>query len=198
MKTLFLVFITCLSLHLPERKHHTKIVTTNIDTSVLALENKKEAIDDYLKKHQKEIITLAKVAGKKKPVRVLNNKWPDGVEYSYNILKNKSGKIIFIMQSPFSESGDWDIEYHHYFDEDGKTYAFSREESVFGDIKGGIIRMLLFKYYGGNFNIIGTTTKFMDVNFKPIKVKEGQYDFRDDKYSIHKSVGDCLVAYHIQ
>ena len=198
MKTLLLVSLFITIGTSPPRVHSPKIIAQNVDTTLVALQRKKNAIDEYLSKHQKEIILLAKVPGKKKLIHVLNGKWPDEVEYSYNILKDKSGHIIFIMESPFSESGDWDIEYHHYFDENGKTYAFSREESIFTNIQGGIIRKLLLKFYDNNFNAINTTEKFMDVKFKTIKIKKEQYDFNDFRYNIYKNLSECLTGYHIE
>src|SRR5439155_4172503 len=119
MKTLSLLLVY-LVLYLP-RQHNatTASAISNDSHTLIDLNKEKEATDKYLAKHSKEVIVLVKVPGKKKLVQVKGENWPDEIEYTYNILKNKSGKVILIVQSPFSESGDWDIDYKHYFDDNG-------------------------------------------------------------------------------
>jgi hypothetical protein len=142
---------------------------------------------------------LVKVPGKKALVRVKGDHWPDEIEYTYNILKDHSGNIIFIAQTPYSESGDSNIEYRHYFDEQGKTYAFSGKESIFDDnVKGGVVRQMLLKYFDINSKTINEVYKLMDVNNKELKVNANKVNFSDDVFTIYNNLKDCLVGYNIQ
>src|SRR6201986_781466 len=71
------------------------------------LKNKKAYTDKYIEQHSKNLIVLVKLTGKKTLERVWGDKWPDDIEYTFNILKAPSVKIIFISQMFDSESGDW-------------------------------------------------------------------------------------------
>lgn len=52
-------------------------------------------------------------------------------------------------------------------------------------------------YYDPLFKTIGQANQLVDVGHKPLKLKESEFDFRDDEYSIYKNVKDRLVGYGI-
>jgi len=199
VKTFYLSLFLVVGLFLSKNSDNILVnLLPQKDTILFSLKNKKAIVDQYLGKHDKAVIVFVKVPGKKNLIRVKNEKWPDEIEYTYNILKNSSGKIIFVAQIPYSESGDWNIEYKHYFDEQGNTYAFYREESIFGDVKGGVLRKILLNYYDHNFNNINQVNSLTDKDYKLIKVNKDLYDFRDYKYSIYKNLNNCLAGYGIK
>jgi hypothetical protein len=168
------------------------------DATLISLEKKKAYIDKYIEKHSNDLIVLVKIPGKKALVRVKGDQWPDEIEYTFNILKDHSGKIIFIAQMPYSESGDSNIEYRHYFDEQGKTYAFSGKESIFDDnVKGGVVRQTLLKYFDVNSKTINEVYRLTDVNNKELKTNVNKIDFSDDVFTIYKDLNDCLKDYKI-
>ena len=155
------------------------------------------AIDLYAKKNQQRLIVLVKLPNKKGLLRVKNGKWPDDIEYTYNILKDTAGRIILISQIPYSESGDWFITYSHYFDERGKTFAFRKETNTFdSDIKGGVIFENLTKYYNTDFKIIKQIYTIQDKSGKAIK-NNGHINMYQYKYTLFKDVEQCLKAYNI-
>ena len=88
-------------------------------------------IDTLIKTHPEKAEVLALVDLARPPVKVLKDKWPAGVMVSINILRDTKGKIIYYAEFPKSESGDWFIGYHYYFDETGNTLAFKRVASFF-------------------------------------------------------------------
>src|ERR1700749_1752576 len=92
-------------------------------TDLVDLKKKKAAIDQYEYQHRKEMVVFIKLEGKKKLIRAKNENWPDDTEYIYNVLKDGSGKIILTEQIPYSQSGDWYVEWKHYFDDTGNTFA---------------------------------------------------------------------------
>lgn len=201
MKVLILISLLVASLYLSKKVQHNKIATGFQQSSCLPeLKKNREAIDKYSTKHTKSIIIYVKVPGKRKLVLVKNLNWPDEIEYTYDIYKNPTGKIIFIAQIPYSESGDWSIVCKHYFDENGNTFSFNREESIFDDnVAGGIVREKLTMYYDINFHKIGEVSRLTDKDNRPLGAskKKGMYNFRDYEYKIYKNLSECLTAYNI-
>jgi hypothetical protein len=196
----FSILILVTNFAIPKPKSiNPATLTAQADSTLAKLKSKKDAVDQYISKHKKDLIILVKIPGKEKLVVVKNEHWPEEIEYTYNILKNPAGKIVLIAQVPFSESGDWNIVYKHYFDEDGNVYAFSKEESIFNDnVKGGVVRNMLVNYYDKKFKNIAQTDRLTDKDNKSIKGDKSNYDFRDYKYDIYKTLNECLKGYNIQ
>ena len=200
MKSIGLYLLLIFSLFLLGKCYndHSKLIIQK-DSTLSTVKGKKAAIDKYLEAHTKSVIVLVKVPGKKNLVFVKNEHWPDNVEYTYDIYKNPIGKIIFIAQTPYSESGDWNIIYKHYFDEHGNTCAFSKEESIFNDsVKGGVAREILLNYYDEKFKIINNSNILTDEDFHPIKGNIKAYEFPEYEYRVYKNVSQCLSAYHVR
>lgn len=169
------------------------------EASLISIKKEIYEIDKYKYQHQKEIITLISVEGKKGLIKMRTEDWPDNTEYIYCILKGPSGKVILTVQVPYSQSGDWYEEFKHYYNNDGKTIAFSKRVTVFDEsVTGGVAVFSTLHYYGSNFNLISQTNKLTDVKGKSLKRKVNEFDFRDDKYTIYKNVKDCLAGYHIK
>ena len=164
---------------------------------VVSLKKQKAIIDSRLLHDQKSIIAFAKVPHKKELIKVKNNKWPDEVEYSYNILKDSANNIIMILQGPFSESGDWDISYIHYFDKAGKTFAFERRTNFFNsECTEGAAYEVVSNYYQDNFTKVDQTYKLTNKQGKSLAKSKCNFPY-DFKYTIYKNVSECLKAYHI-
>ena len=187
MKTLSLLFIPVILLLHP-----------TLDADLTVLKKRKETIDQYEYKHRKEMMVFLKLEGKSKLIRAKTQDLPDNAEYIYNVLKDESGRIILIEQIPCSQSGDWYIEWKHYFDTDGNTFCFSNRQSIFNDsVKGGVVVEELVKYYNKEFRLLESKSKLTDKDDKTISRKESEFDFRDYKYSIYKNANECLNAFHI-
>lgn len=197
MKTFLLLLVILIALiSCRHRQNHS---VSQKDSILLAQKGKKSRIDKYVNSHGKSVITFVKVPGKNELLRVQNKQWPDEIEYTYNIYRDEPGKIIFIAETPFSESGDWAIVYKHYFDDEGNTFVFIEQQSIFDDeVKGGIVRELLVNYYGDSFKKLKQINKITDADYLPIKRSRGDFDFRDDEYDIYKNLNDCLKGYNIK
>lgn len=169
-----------------------------VDSALTKLKNKRAAVDQFIIKHDKALIILVKVPGKTKLIKVINENWPDEIEYTYNILKDTTGRIILVSQIPFSQSGDWFITYTHYFDEKGNTYAFRKQTNIFdSDVKGGVIYETLLKYYDVNFSILKKNYTLQDKSGKTIK-NNGHVDIYQYKYATYKNLDACLKGYNIK
>ena len=187
MKTLSLLFIPIIFLLHP-----------TLDADLTDLKKQKETIDQYAYKHRKEMLVFLKLEGKSKLIRPKTEDLPDNAEYIYNVLKDESGRIILIEQIPCSQSGDWYIEWKHYFDTDGNAFCFSNRQSIFNDsVKGGVVVEELVKYYSKEFRPLESKSKLTDKDDKTISRKVSEFDFRDYKYSIYKNAEECLNAFHI-
>ena len=123
------------------------------------------------------IDTLFKQQTKKVFVKLLNNdvleevvneKWPEEIEITYNFLKDPSGRVIRISEFPYSESGDQEIIYSHYFDKAGNTFAFERVVSAFNTYCPGdddfdkLTIERIIKLYNLEHTIIDSTYRMID------------------------------------
>ncbi len=171
----------------------------NNHSLILKLKQRKKAIDTYLNKNSKSLTVLVKVPGKTELVVVKDEQWPDSIQYTYNILRNAKGNIILVAQIPNDEAGDWFITYRHYFNEKGKTFAFSCDQSIFTDqIKGGVLNETTTTFYDENFVTLKTTDAFDNKDARPLKIDKNKFEFPDFKYDVYKSLGDCLAGYRIK
>jgi hypothetical protein len=193
--TLLLISFSTISSGQPSRA----AATQKTDSALILLKTKQKQTDDYVFKNQKSILVFSKVYKKRNLVKVINEDWPEGTEMIYNIVKDKQGKIILIAAMPYSESGDWYIEYKHYFDENGRVYAFTKKETSFDNsVKGGLVMEMAFRYYDIYSKLIGSAHRLTDQNDKLIKRKRAEFNFRDDTYSIYKDLNECIKAYNLK
>ncbi len=169
------------------------------DTSLASLKQRKAKYESYEYNHRKNIVFLVKISGKKGLLKVKEGDWPDDTEFIYSLLKDEAGKIILITQSPYSQSGDWYIECKHYFNSKGKTFAFSKKETVFDDrVKGEVAMETFLRFYNDRFDVIEKDYRLTDGDDKLIKRNKNDFDFRDFKEQVYSNVSDCLKAYNIK
>ncbi len=57
--------------------------------------------------------------------------WPDSTEVSYNVYRDGKGQVRLAYQSPYSHSGDWNLDLSHYFDSRESTFLMERQMSFF-------------------------------------------------------------------
>lgn len=191
--SLFLIILSFSSLV----KGQTITSKTPCDTGLVVIKKRISFIDSQIVKRNRQIIVLAKVPGKKIPVRVIHDKWPDDIDESYNVLKDNAGSVILIAEMPNNESGDWYIEYRHYFDNAGNTIAFERTTNVFdSNVKGGVIYETRINYYSPDFKLKYKEYTLTDKAGKKVK-NNGRVDIYRYPYHIYKNINDCLKAYNI-
>ena len=93
--------------------------------------------------------------------------------FCYNILKNKSGQIIYVGEFPTSESGDWSLEVKHFFADDGRLISFEKRLAYFNSqcTDRAVIEDLI-ELYDDQFNVIKTTKTLVDSNGKVLSEKD--------------------------
>lgn len=167
--------------------------------SLVSFKKQKTDIDRYEFKHRKQLVILAKLHNRQKLVKMNNEDYPDNTDYIYTIVQDSTGRILAIEQSPYSESGDWYEEFKHYFDVNGKTFAFSIRNTVFDDsVKGGVAVYDVYNYYNTSFKLLAHFSQLKDVKGRSLKARKSkEFDFRNDPYHVYNNIYDCLKAYHI-
>lgn len=141
-----------------------------------------------------ELIVVAKLTDKGEPVLIKNRDFPESVVITYNILKDSSGKIITVSEFPFSESGDWSITLTHYFDKNGRTFAFERQANFFNGIcTNGAAYETNTEFYNVNFQQLGKVYKLVDEKNNPLAKDSCQFPY-DYEYKISKGVEDYLKS----
>jgi hypothetical protein len=145
------------------------------------------------------LLVFVKLAGKEGLTRVERNKFPynDDIEVTYNVLRI-NGKILMIVLSPYSESGDWNLEFRHYFDAAGHTFVFEKDANMFGLPNDGVGYETTTDYFASGLKKIGHSYALSDKDGKKLG-KEYAFD-RDEEFKtkIYPGVETCLRAYNIQ
>jgi hypothetical protein len=88
---------------------------------------------------------------------------PDETETSFNILRDSLKHIVAIIESPYSQSGDWFLTLTHYFDKNGQTFAFERQTNFFNSgCTEGVAYETTTEYYDSDFKLIRKEYKLVD------------------------------------
>lgn len=118
--------------------------------------------------NEREVIVVVKL-NNQELVRIYDENFPMDTERIFNILKNIYKQTISVSEILYSQSGDWYITFTHYFDKDGKTFAFSRTTNYFNDNCGsGIVRDTKTEYYDKDFSLIDTAYRIVDSKDKEL------------------------------
>jgi hypothetical protein len=197
MKNLYLIIITYACVFFGCKPAHPLKNQVNNTRLIRFLRNRKDAINSISLKDSDSIKVYVKMKGKDQLVKIFNKKFPDdSIEYTYNVLQNK-GKVIMVMVSPVSESGDWDVECDYYYDYNGQIFAFEKKANAFALPDDGVAYETTTDYFNNNFINIKHIYKLVDKNNKPLS-KEYMFDRAGFDFKIYATVYDCLKAYNIK
>lgn len=128
---------------------------------------KKNEIDRLIS--DSSLLVLAKVIGRKGLVQVENRRYPQDIETTYNVMKDKKGRIVYIAEMPYKLNSDWFIAYKSYFDSTGHLFSFQRLNNFLnnGCTRGAAMENLV-KYYDASFNTIDSVYTLTDTYKKPL------------------------------
>ncbi|TWJ04428.1 hypothetical protein JN11_00137 [Mucilaginibacter frigoritolerans] len=168
--------------------------------SILKEEIKAKKGIDKLANDSNAVIVLIKKPGSDSLQLIKDGKFPDDVEVTYNLVKDKNGNIVLISESPTSESGDWDIQYLNYFNKSGKLFAFERMAGFFNSEctidADDAAHEDLVKYYDTDFNVISSKYTLTDSKHRKLKKSKCQFNY-DYPYIIAKDLKTYLKTNHI-
>jgi hypothetical protein len=161
------------------------------------LKYQKTNIDTLFNHSKDKLIVLAKLIDKDEPIQIKNGNFPDNVETTFNILKDSLGQIIRASEFPFSDSGDWYMILTHYFDKDGKTFAFERQTNFFNSIcTDGVAYETRTKFYNSDFQLIDKMYKLVDEKNKTLQKDSCQsYDY---EYKVSADIDKYLQTNRIK
>lgn len=149
-------------------------------------------IDGLIKSHPDKLELFAILDRSKTPVKILTEEWPEGVIVSINILRDNQGKIIYSSEYPTSQSGDWAIGYHHYFDESGNTLAFKRTANFFNtECTQSIAKEQSIYLFKVNLSLIEKRYRLLDENDNDVSKKRCFFNY-DYEYSIRSNNQELL------
>ncbi|MFN0200916.1 MAG: hypothetical protein ACKVTZ_05320 [Bacteroidia bacterium] len=162
------------------------------------LKYQKTNIDSLFKQSKDKLIILAKLVDKEELIQIKNENFPNNVETTFNILKDSLRQIITASEFPFSESGDWNIILTHYFDKDGKTFAFERQTNFFNSIcTGGVAYETQTEFYNRDFQLIDKMYKLVDEKNKTLQKDSCQFPY-DNEYQVSEDVDKYLQTKRIK
>lgn len=148
----------------------------------------KYTIDSLINKERK-LIAMAKLKGQEAIVSMSKAQTAD-VEIVYNVFKNQEGKIVYISEMPKSTNDDWFIAYKSYFDENGKLFAFQRQNNFFhSECTTTAALENLVKYYNDTFEVIDSTYTLTDSYKKDLQKADCKFPY-NFQYKIYSSVDE--------
>lgn len=186
--SVFLAFLLLVACSSPEK---TKSVSSNlaVDTKD-ELKSEKATDSTYLNSLKAERMSLSLMrdqnelmgerwvsVSNKEELILVDNEEPDSIVITYIMLRDRADNIRLISEFPVNETGDWEIQYDHYFDEEGQTFAFVRKTNFFNSgCSEELVDEQIEEYYGPEFNRL-----------------ERFYSLRDSKNTL--SPNDCQLNY---
>lgn len=158
------------------------------------LKYQKSSTDSLFAQNQDKIEVLVKLADKPDLILFKDTILPDDTETSFNILRDSSKNITIILESPYSESGDWFLTLTHYFDKNGKTYAFERQTNFFNSgCTEGVAYETRTEFYDNNLKSIHKDYKLIDEKGKDLK-KDSCYFLYDYDYKVSPNLEKYLKS----
>ncbi|WP_256011124.1 hypothetical protein [Desertivirga xinjiangensis] len=159
------------------------------NAEAVRLKHEKYQIDSLLS--DSSLVLYVKTPGKSELTQVKRGeRYPKQIEASYNVLKNKDGKVVYIAELPFSPKDDWFIAYRHYFDENGRLFAFQRQNNFFkSECTRGAALENLTLFYDTNFRMLDSVYTLTDSNKKKLEPGSCKFPF-NFPYTVPRSLDD--------
>jgi hypothetical protein len=161
------------------------------------LKNQKMIIDSVFSHRKDSLMVWAKPAGSSDLIQVKNGNSPARVEITYYVLKDSSGRIILTSSIPFSESGDWNISLTHYFDTEGKTFAFERKANFYNSIcTEGVAIEKQTEFFDTGFQVIDKLYKLVDEKGQVLQKDSCQFPY-NYAYKVSENIDKYLATHGI-
>lgn len=162
------------------------------------LKAEKSAIDSFYFDNVSNGLVFAKLENVTEPVAVFSDSFPANTETGFIILKDSAGNIISTSEVPVSISGDWYIVLTHYFDLQGKTFAFERQTNFFNSLcTSGVAYETKTEYYDSKFNMIDSQYILVDEDDKALVKDSCQFPY-DSPYTVAHDIDAYLENAHIK
>lgn len=141
---------------------------------------------------------LVKVKGKRELQVVKERGYPRNIETTYNLLIDTTGKVLFISEMPYNATSDWFIAYKSYFDDEGKLFAFQRQNNFLNNgCTHGAAMENSIGYYNEDFLLVDSLYTITDTYKKPLDKKACKFPY-NFKYTVNKTLNEYLAAKNIR
>lgn len=162
------------------------------------LRSQKDEIDRLYRKEGTRLELMAKSTVNGNPVPVGDTFMPSEFHTMYEILRNGQGHIISIWEFPMISGGEWNTSYIHYFDSNGRTFAFERQCSFLNSrCTPGVAREVKTEYYNSSFQSVDKMYTLTDAQEKPLQRTECVFPF-DFIYQASSDTAEYLKANKIK
>ena len=158
----------------------------------------KAAIDTLYNHSKEKVIVFAKLVDKDELVPIADENYPENLEASFSMLKDSLGNVITASESPMSQSGDWYIVLTHYFDKNGKTFAFERQTNFFNSVcTEGVAYETKTEYYDDNFDLVSSQYRLVDEKKQSLNKDSCGHAYNFD-YKVSRNASQFLQAKKIK
>lgn len=193
MKSLTYIFTIIVVLFVACNSPESKITTSTPSSlppepNILArLKYQKQIIDTLFNQSNEKLIVLVKLTNSDVPILKKDGNYPENVETTFFFFKDSLGKVLTAAECPHSVSGDWFLIYTHYFDKDGKTFAFEKQLNFFNSFcTAGVAFETQTEFFNGDFQSIDKMYKLVDEEGRGLQKDSCQFPcFNDYKISAH-------------
>lgn len=169
--------------------------TEKADTSIQTAKAQKALTDSFISQHRDRIAVWVKTTGSEQLQEVQNEQWPEEIEVTYNLVKDTAGRLLAVLESPYSQSGDWYLVYTHYFDQEGRTFAFTRQTNFFNSgCTEGAAYETITEYYNPAFQLLAREYVLVDENDQPLDKGRCSFPY-DAPYTVQATREQVLARY---
>lgn len=141
---------------------------------------------------------LVKVKGKRELQLIKDRGYPRNIETTYNVLRDTTGRVLFISEMPYNATSEWFIAYKSYFDENGKLFAFQRQNNFLNNgCTHGAAMENSVGYYNEDFLLVDSLYTITDTYKKPLDKKACKFPY-NFKYTVNKTLDEYLAAKNIK
>ncbi len=148
----------------------------------------KTLIDTLFSSSKGKMRVLVKRAGKKEPVQAVQEQRPEGIENTFMLLTDSTGKVLRISEFPATESGDWSVMYSHYFDAAGNTFAHERRVSALNTFCPGepnqsnrLSTETIVRLYNSAHQLLDSTYRLTDDRNQELTGKKCRQEVESDR-----------------
>lgn len=101
---------------------------------------------------------------------------PEGTTTSYTVVRDSTGTPLILIEAPASPR-EWNVEYRHYFNAEGRTVFFRRYSGFFDGCEWGMAKELLERSYTATGEVAEETYKLTDDYGSPQDSTRCQFSF---------------------
>jgi hypothetical protein len=155
---------------------------------------RKQAVDTLLAHGRGHVSHYGRLADGDAVVPLGSDDLPVGMTTTYQVLRDGADHVVLVIESPVSESGDWSIAVAHYFDAQGRTYAFERRAAFFNSLcTDGLAHERSTRYYDHDGRELGSRHDLHDAAGHPLKREDCEFPY-DFPYTMYPSLAELAAT----